>query len=426
MKKRLITSALPYINGVKHLGNLVGSMLPADIYARYSRQNNHTVLYICGTDEHGAPAEIAAHNEGVSVEEYCDKYHKIQKDIYQRFNLSFDYFGRTSSSSHHKFTKEVFESIISNGYIYQDEIEQYYSIDDQRYLPDRYIEGSCPECGFKSARGDQCDGCGCLLNPSELIEPYSALSGSKNLELRKTSHLFLDLKKLEGSLSQWLDKKTEWPELVRGISRKWLKEGLQSRCITRDLDWGIKVPLNDDTLKALYVWFDAPLGYISFTQEWAALQNSGDDWKSWWKEPGNVELVQFMAKDNVPFHTIFWPAMMMASTKNENENEWTLANYIKGVNWLTYEGGKFSTSQKIGVFTDKALELYPADYWRFALFSMMPEKSDSSFSFELFALAINKDLADSVGNFVSRLCKMIEKNFTEATIPAGFEVDQCL
>ncbi|AIK96871.1 methionine--tRNA ligase [Candidatus Odyssella acanthamoebae] len=410
-KKHLITSALPYINGVKHLGNLVGSMLPGDVYARYLRQQGEEVLYICGTDEHGTPAEIAAEAAGKDVAAYCEDMYTIQKDIYERFGISFDYFGRSSMPANHKLTQELFLQMRDNNYIEEREILQYYSHADHRFLPDRYVEGTCPSCGYTKARGDQCDGCGRLLEPTDLKDPYSAISGSKDIELQSTKHIFLLLDKLTEPLEAWVATRPEWPDGVKGIAKKWLKEGLQPRCITRDLKWGVPVPLDGYDNKVFYVWFDAPNGYISITQDWAASIGQPDAWKAWWQDLEAVHYVQFMAKDNVPFHSIFWPAMLMATGQ-----PWKQVDYIKGVNWLTYDKGKFSTSQKRGVFTDVALELYPADYWRYYLMANCPESDDADFTFAHFAAIINKDLADILGNFANRSFSLIHKYF-EGRLP---------
>lgn len=420
MKKKLITSALPYINGVKHIGNLVGSILPADIYARYSRQQGEEVLFICGTDEHGAPAELGASASGIAIEDYCQKNHQLQKEIYQAFNINFDHFGRTSSVVNHLLTQKIFSIIEKNGYIFVDTLQQFYSIDDARFLPDRYIEGECPFCRYPDARGDQCDDCGALLNPIELIHPRSTLSPNSKLRLTENQHLFFDLSKLESDVRQWIKRHPQWPATVKGIARKWLQEGLQPRCITRDLKWGIEVNKPGFEDKVFYVWFDAPLGYISITQEWATIQNTSEIWRDWWQRPDEVELVQFMAKDNVPFHTLFWPAMMIATGEN-----WVLPNYIKGVNWLTYAGNKFSTSRQRGIFINQALQLFPADYWRYTLFYMMPETSDTDFSFKAMAQIINKDLADNLGNFINRLVTLIINNFN-GILPAGFHSEPTL
>ncbi|MBW8310005.1 MAG: methionine--tRNA ligase [Candidatus Paracaedibacteraceae bacterium] len=414
-KKHLITSALPYINGVKHLGNLVGSMLPGDVYARFLRQQGEEVLYICGTDEHGTPAEIAAEESGKDVAAYCEDMYAIQKDIYERFGISFDYFGRSSTSANHKLTQELFLQMRDNNYIEEREILQYYSHADHRFLPDRYVEGTCPSCGYTKARGDQCDGCGRLLEPTDLKDPYSAISGSKDIELQSTKHIFLLLNKLTEGLEAWVATRPEWPDGVKGIAKKWLKEGLQPRCITRDLKWGVPVPLEGYENKVFYVWFDAPNGYISITQDWAASIGQPDAWKSWWQDLEAVHYVQFMAKDNVPFHSIFWPAMLMATGQ-----PWKPVDYIKGVNWLTYNKGKFSTSQKRGVFMDVALDLYPADYWRYYLMANCPESDDADFTFTHFAAIINKDLADILGNFANRSFSLIHKYF-EGRLPVALD-----
>lgn len=438
----LITSALPYINGVKHLGNLIGSMLPAEVYARFLRQCGNEVLYICGTDEHGTPAEIAAFEAKKEIDEYCLEMHDLQKGIYEGFDISFDFFGRTSSQSNHELTVEIFKLLYTNGFIEEKFINQYYSFEDKRFLPDRYVEGTCPNCHYEKARGDQCDGCGNLLNPEELLNPYSSISKSKNIELKKTKHFFLNMPKLEADTRHWVDKQKCWSDIVRGIAKKWLNEGLLSRCITRDLKWGISVPIewienykknngqdtavqnNPDSQceqpdssddyeeeiksKVFYVWFDAPNGYISITKDWANSINKPDEYKKWWFPNNKTEVsyVQFMAKDNIPFHSIFWPAMLIGT-----KGPFKQVDDIKGFHWLTYEKGKFSTSQKRGVFTDRALELFPSDYWRYYLLSNCPESSDSDFSFESFASIINKDLADVLGNFANRTLVLFEKHF---------------
>lgn len=412
MKKYLITSALPYINGIKHLGNLVGSLLPADIYARYLRQRGEEVLCICGTDDHGAPAEIAAQEAGLPVAEYCQRMYETQKDIYAKFNLSFDHFGKTSTAANKSLTQDMFKYLEQNGYIIEKTIEQYYSVADKRFLADRHITGTCPKCNYALARGDQCDGCGALLDPTELINPRSTINPQDTLELRQTKHLFLDLPKLQPKVKQWTDTLQNPSKVVSGIIRKWLEEGLEQRCITRDLDWGIPVPKPGYENKVFYVWFDAPNGYISITMDWATLSGNPDAWQQWWLQQDQVYYTQFMAKDNVPFHAVMWPAMLLGTEQN-----WKMVDYIKGFNWLNYAGGKFSTSQKRGVFTDTALGLFPADYWRYYLMANVPESSDADFSFKDFAGVINKDLADSLGNFTSRVLTLVEKYF-ESKVPA--------
>lgn len=410
-KKYLITSALPYINGVKHLGNLVGSILPADVYAKFLRQEQKDVLYICGTDEHGTPAEIAAAEAGRPIADYCHDMFELQKSIYEKFDIEFDYFGRSSSPANHKITTEIFQHLKKNGFIFEKTIHQYYSHVDGRYLPDRYVEGTCPHCGFAKARGDQCDGCGTLLEPENLLNPYSSISGSREIELQETRHFFLDLTQLQTKMEDWISEKKDWPDLVKGTAKKWLGEGLQARCITRDLKWGIPVAEAGFEDKVFYVWFDAPNGYISITMDWAESIGKPEAWKDWWMNSDHVRYTQFMAKDNIAFHAIFWPGVLFGADMGFHQ-----VDYIKGFHWLNYEKGKFSTSQKRGLFTDRAIELYPADYWRYYLMTNCPEGSDSDFTFAHFAAIVNKDLADILGNFCNRALSLFEKYF-ESTIP---------
>ncbi len=416
MKRHLITSALPYINGVKHLGNLVGSMLPADVYARYLRkQPDNEVLFICATDEHGTPAELAALENHQTVAEYCREQHEIQKGLGARFNLSWDHFGRSSSPQNRELTQHFAQKLRENGYIEEQTTEQVFSPDDNRFLPDRYVVGTCPHCGYERARGDQCESCTKLLDPTDLIDPRSAISGSTRLEVRESKHLFLLQSKFEGEVRAWIESRENWPKLVSSIALKWLNEGLRDRCITRDLEWG--VPVNRDwpgfESKVFYVWFDAPIEYIAATKEWADQDPANRDWKSWWYDAKDVTYSEFMAKDNVPFHTVSFPCTIFGSRE-----PWKLVDFIKGFNWLTYYGGKFSTSQKRGVFMDQAIELLPADYWRYYLMANAPETSDSSFTWEHFAATVNKDLADTFGNFVNRAFKLTEKHFG-SVVPDG-------
>ncbi|MFF3938526.1 methionine--tRNA ligase [Streptomyces phaeofaciens] len=420
MARHLITSALPYINGIKHLGNMVGSMLPADVYSRYLRQRGHDVLYICATDEHGTPAELAAKERGLPVDEFCAQAHDAQKTVYDGFALAFDYFGRSSSPENREITQHFARKLNENGFIEERAIRQVYSPADGRFLPDRYVEGTCPHCGYDKARGDQCENCTRVLDPTDLINPRSAISGSTDLEVRETKHLFLLQSKLQHEVEEWVSRHEEdWPQLASSIARKWLNEGLHDRAITRDLDWGVPVPA--DTWpelaaegKVFYVWFDAPIEYIGATKEWAAQDPENRDWKSWWYESADdVRYTEFMAKDNVPFHTVMFPA-----TELGVREPWKMVDYVKAFNWLTYYGGKFSTSQKRGVFTDQALDILPADYWRYFLIANAPESDDSSFTWEHFTATVNKDLADTLGNFVNRVLSFSKKRFGEE-VPAG-------
>ncbi|SFS02253.1 methionine--tRNA ligase [Yoonia litorea] len=422
MARHLITSAIPYINGIKHLGNLVGSQLPADLYARYLRQRGHEVLFLCATDEHGTPAELAATKAGKPVAEYCAEMHAVQSDIADGFRLSFDHFGRSSSPQNHKLTQAFAGRLADMGLIREVTEEQVYSVADGRFLPDRYIEGTCPNCGFESARGDQCDNCTKQLDPTDLINPYSTISGSTELEVRETKHLYLRQSTLKDDLAAWIDSKKDWPVLTTSIAKKWLNDGdgLQDRGITRDLDWGIPVKKGDEDWpgmegKVFYVWFDAPIEYIACAQEWQDA-GKGTDWERWWrtdKGADDVTYTQFMGKDNVPFHTLSFPATILGS-----QEPWKLVDYIKSFNYLNYDGGQFSTSRGRGVFMDQALEILPADYWRWWLLSHAPESSDAEFTWDNFQTDVNKDLADVLGNFVSRITKFCRSKFSEA-VPEG-------
>jgi len=404
-EKFIVTSALPYINGVKHLGNLIGSLLPADIYARFRRMQGHDVLCICGTDEHGTPAELSALEENMEVTAYAEKYYQKQKKIYEDFSLSFDYFGRTSAPENHAMTRHLFQRLWEKGLIHEKITTQLFCRDHERFLPDRFVIGTCPHCGYERARGDQCEGCTRLLDSGELINPRSSICGGDNLVRKESKHLFLDLPKMAGKIEKWLETKSHWPRTTLSIARKWLKEGLQERGITRDLKWGIPVPLEGFRDKVFYVWFDAPIGYIGISMEWAKAKGDPERWQEFWKNP-ETRLVQFMAKDNVPFHTVTWPSVMMGA-----EDGFILADMIKGFEWLNYEGGKFSTSMHRGIFTDAALELFPSDFWRYYLVKIAPEKGDTDFHWTGFQEAVNKDLADVLGNFVNRILTLQHKYF---------------
>ena len=423
MARILITSALPYINGVKHLGNLAGSMLPADVYARFERARGNETLYICATDEHGTPAELAAAAAGQDILTYCEEWHRTQHDLGRAFGLSWDWFGRSSSPQNRALTQHFAEVLEDNGLIEERLDRMVYSIDDKRFLPDRYIEGICPHCGFAAARGDQCDNCGNLLDPIDLIEPYSAVSGSRNLEVRETRHLYQRHSKMQDKIRAWVDSKTEWPSLARSIAYKHLDEGLIDRGITRDLAWGVPVtrgglPRPGFEDKVFYVWFDAPIEYVAATEEWSDANGSNEGWERWWrtdKGAGDVRYVQVMGKDNVAFHAATFPSTILGSGE-----PWKTVDVLKAFNWLNWYGGKFSTSAKRGVFMDQALELLPADCWRWYLTANAPEGSDTAFTWEQFASAVNRDLADVLGNFVNRILKFTETRF-EGVVPEGGE-----
>lgn len=418
MARYLITSALPYINGIKHLGNLAGSMLPSDVHARFRRLQGHEVLFVCATDEHGTPAELAAAEAGMSAKSYCDEQHDIQRTAGEGYSLSFDWFGRSSSPQNYALTQHFAEMLEANGLLEERVTKQVYCIDDARFLPDRYVEGTCPICGFEDARGDQCDNCGSLLDPTQLKNPRSKISGSTNIEVRDTAHLFLRQPLMEDKIRAWVDAAKDWPHLARSIAYKWLDEGLQDRAITRDLSWGVPVlkdgkPRPGFENKVFYVWFDAPIEYIAATEEWALA--TGGDWKRWWRtDQGahDVTYVQVMGKDNVAFHTVSFPVTILGSGE-----PWKLVDRLKAFNWLTWYGGKFSTSQKRGIFMDQALELLSGDYWRWYLMANAPESSDAAFTLEGFQANVNSDLANVLGNFVNRIMKFAAAKF-EGKVPA--------
>lgn len=422
-EKILITSALPYVNGVPHLGHLAGCLLPSDVYARFNRAIGNDVLYICGTDEHGTPSELGAKKEGMDVYDYTTKYHNLHKTVYEKFGLSFDFFGRTSSDENTELTQEIARELFRNGYIEEREVEQVFSVDDNMFLPDRYIVGTCPYCGATNARGDQCEVCTKVLDPKDLIDARSAVSGSKNLEVRKTKHLYLKLSVLSEKVRAWVETR-QWNKLTIGIANKWLDEGLSDRCITRDLKWGIPVPT--DTFagmenKVFYVWFDAPIGYISITK-----QLLGDGYKNWWMEScgaNDVRYVEFMGKDNVPFHSIMFPATLLGTGRDYKK-----VDTLKGLSYLNFNGGKFSKSAGRGVFADSAIEEFGADYWRYWLIKNAPETDDTDFTFERFAEEVNKDLNDVLGNFVLRVLKFYNSKIGAIVVhdPANGEREQAV
>ena len=397
-------------------------MLPADVYARAMRLMGHEVLYICATDEHGTPAELAAQAADMDVAAYCAQMHDEQKSAGAQFKLTFDYFGRSSAPSNHRLTQEFAHLLEDNNLIEERVSQQVYSNADGRFLPDRYVEGTCPNCGYEKARGDQCDNCGKLLDPIDLIDPYSSVSGSKDVEVRDTNHLYLKQSDMADKLRDWVNKAEGWPPLATSIALKWLDEGLRDRAITRDLKWGIPVTDKDGKIrdgfdgKVFYVWFDAPIEYIAATQDWAS--ETGGDWENWWrtdKGAEDVQYVQFMGKDNVAFHALSFPTTIIGSGQ-----PWKLVDQIKAFNWVTWYGGKFSTSEKRGVFMDQALDIAPSDYWRWHLIANAPEGNDAAFTWEEFQASVNSDLANVLGNFVNRITKYCAGKF-DGKVPDGGE-----
>nr|XP_040573838.1 methionine--tRNA ligase, cytoplasmic-like [Lepeophtheirus salmonis] len=400
-KNMLITSALPYVNNVPHLGNIVGSVLSADVYARYCRLRGYNTLFICGTDEHGTTTEKKALEEDVSPREICDKYHALHSGIYEWFHLSFDRFGRTTSEKNKKLTQDIFWKLYNKGYILEDSMDQLWCESCSRFLADRFVEGICPFCKKEGARGDQCDACGKLINSIELIDPQCSSCKSPP-RVKNTKHLFLDLPKLEDKLSDWLEKSSvNWTNNARVIAKSWVKLGLKPRCITRDLKWGVPVPLEGYQDKVFYMWIDAPIGYIGITA------NYSDSWEKWWKDAENVELIQFMGKDNVPFHSIIFPSILLGS-----DDSWVKVNKIMSTEYLNYEETKFSKSRGIGVFGNDVIDTgIPADIWRFYLIYTRPENQDSAFKWNDLLLKNNTELLNNLGNFVNRALKFSKENF---------------
>lgn len=407
-EKYLITSALPYVNGELHLGHLVGCWLPSDVYARFCRARGRDVLYVCGADEHGTPAVVGAAKEGVPIIEYNNKYYEKHLRAVRDFNLSFDLYGRTHTELQEKLIHDLFTRLDERGLIEERETIQPFSVDDNMFLADRQLVGTCPKCGYEKARGDQCDKCSATYEVTELINPRSAISGSDKIEMRPTKNLFFMASKFQNQWREWLKSHApKWSKTASAIAMGWANDELLDTSITRDLPWGISVNKPGYENKVFYVWFDAPWGYVSISQ--AASEN----WASWWKNP-NTHYAQFMAKDNVKFHAVFFPEQQLAV-----DDGWKTVDMLKSMNFLNFEGGKFSKSEKRGIFLDAAIDVAPADAWRYALMASAPETDDTDFTIERFADIVNKDLNGMLGNFVSRATKLTDKNFGSVVPAAG-------
>lgn len=407
-KKYLITSALPYVNGDLHLGHLVGCYLPSDVYARFCRAIGRDVLYVCGADEHGTPAIVGAAKEGMSVIDYNNKYYEKHLKSVRDFNLSFDLYGRTHTEKQEKLIHELFTRLDEQGLIEERETIQPFSVDDNMFLADRQLVGTCPKCGFENARGDQCDNCSATYEATELLNPRSTISNSTNIEYRTTKNLFFLASKVENKWKEWLaEHAPKWSKSAAAIARGWENEGLRDTSITRDLTWGIPVNKPGYENKVFYVWFDAPWGYVSISQY------ANENWEQWWKTPDSY-YAQFMGKDNVKFHSVFFPEQQLAMNDN-----WKTVDMLKAMNFLNFEGGKFSKSQKRGIFLDAAIDIAPTDTWRYALLASAPETDDNDFTIARFAEIVNKDLNGMLGNFVSRVCKLTQKNFGNVVPKSG-------
>lgn len=407
-KRTLVTSALPYANGPIHLGHLAGAYLPADLYVRYKRLTGEDIIHICGSDEHGVPITIAAEKEGVSPQDIVDRFHSQNKQVFKDFGISFDYYGRTSSPVHHKTSQEIFLKLYEDDVFVKKTEEQLYDPKAEMFLPDRYVKGTCPNCGYEEAYGDQCENCGTSLSPTELINPISAITGDVP-ETKKTEHWYLPLGDFQERLEQWLETRENWKPNVMGQVKSWLNDGLADRAVTRDLTWGVPVPLDDAKGKVLYVWFDAPIGYISATKEWAEQQGDPDLWKTYWQDE-DTDLIHFIGKDNIVFHCIMFPATLMA------HGDYVLPKNVPANEFLNLESKKLSTSRGWAVWLNEYLEDFEPDLLRYVLGTILPETKDSDFSWEDFQNKVNSELADILGNFVYRTTSFTEKYF-DSNVP---------
>ncbi len=416
-EKILVTSALPYANGPIHLGHLSGAYLPADIYVRYKRLNGDDVIYICGSDEHGVPITITADKEKVSPQVIIDRFHEANKKAFEKFGMSFDNYSRTSLPIHHETAREFFLEFFNRGLFIEKKSNQFYDEKAKMFLPDRYVEGTCPKCGNEQARSDECENCGSLYDPSELINPKSKVSGGTPT-LKETTHYFFPLGKYQPALEKYVDEMNEkygWKDNVLQYCRGWFKDGLKDRAITRDLDWGVKVPVDSAAGKVIYVWFEAVLGYISSTKEYSKLKSQPELWKKYWQDV-NTKYIAFIGKDNVVFHTIIFPAILMAWNEG-NKEKYCLPQNVPANEFLNFEGKKFSKSRGWGIDVDDFLNLFPADLLRYALAANLPESRDTDFYWKEFQLRNNSELADILGNFINRTFTFLHKHFN-GKVPA--------
>ncbi|MEM3799087.1 MAG: methionine--tRNA ligase [Thermoprotei archaeon] len=392
--KWVVTSAWPYASDVPHLGNLIGSALSADVFARYHRLVGDEVVFVSGSDEHGTPIEVEAVRRGVSPKEFAETNHKRISELFKAWEISFDNYTETESAVHIDFVRDHYMKVYRNGYVFTQVERVHYCPRDKRFLPDRFVEGTCPHCGFRPARGDQCDNCGRPLDSAELIDPYCVLCSGKTV-LRETTQWFFDLPKLSDYVMDYLNR-AELSENVVNFSKSWVRAGLRPRSLTRDSEWGIRAPFPNAEGKTIYVWMEAVLGYVSAVIEYFRTRSNPDGWRDYWLNP-NSKTSFFIGKDNIPFHSIILPALLKASGENYNE-----PSLISSTEFLTFEGQKFSKSRRIGIWIDEALELLPADYWRYTLISMRPEVGDVDFGWGILEEKVNAELNDAIGNFANR------------------------
>ena len=404
----IVTSALPYANGPLHLGHLAGAYLTADFFVRYNRLQDEDIIFICGSDEHGVPITIAAEKEDVSPQDIVDRYHEWNKETFKKMGISFDYYSRTSSSVHHSTSQEIFTELNEKGFFKVKSEELFYDESTQMFLPDRYVKGECPNCGFGEAYGDQCEKCGTSLNPSELINPVSSISGKTPIR-KETQHWYMPLGEMQNKLESWIKTREDWKPNVMGQIKSWLQEGLNDRAATRDLDWGVPVPIEGAEGKVLYVWFEAPIGYISATKEWAMKSNKPGAWKNYWKND-KAKLYHFIGKDNIVFHCIMFPIILM------EHGNFILPENVPANEFLNLEGKKLSTSRGWAVWLHDYLEHFESDYLRYALGVSLPESKDSDFSWKDFQNRVNNELVAVLGNFVNRASSFIEK-YADSKVP---------
>ena len=417
MKKEryLVTSALPYANGPIHLGHIAGAYLPADIFVRYQRLKNQDVIFICGTDEHGVPITITAKNENSTPQQVVDKYYEIQKTSFEQLGISFDNFSRTSYKLHYETSQEFFLTLYKKNYLAEKKIKQFYCTHDKMFLSDRYVEGICPHCRAPGARGDQCEACGKWIEQTTLTEPQCKLCGNAP-EIRETKHWFFKFGEFQDRLKKWINGKKDWKENVTNFCNGWFNEGLQDRAVTRDLDWGVPVPLDEAKGKVLYVWFDAPIGYISSTKEWAQKKGDPDLWKKYWLDK-STKLIHFIGKDNIVFHAIFFPAMLIGY------GDYVIPENIPANEFLNIEGSKLSTSKNYAIWLNDYLDKFPPDPLRYCLSTILPESKDSDFSWKTLQARNNYELADILGNFINRIFIFAQKYF-DNKIPQPSELRQ--
>jgi methionyl-tRNA synthetase len=415
-EKVLVTSAWPYINVTPHLGNLVGSVLSADVTARYYRLKGSDVLMVSGSDTHGTPIEVEAIRQGLTPKELTDRNHAKVAELFQRWNASFDNYTTTESPVHKQFVQKTLLEIQKNGYIFAQDTQMLYCEHDQRFLPDRFVEGKCPYCGCEKARGDQCDICGKLLEPTLLVDPYCVICKTKPT-IKNTRHWYIDLSKLSKPLTEYINNNQQLPVNVKNFSLNWIKEGLKPRAVTRDIEWGIPAPFEGAEGKTIYVWVDAVLGYVSATIEQCQRLGKPEKWREFWFDK-QAKTLYFVGKDNIPFHTIILPALLLASGKGYN-----LPWNVSATEFLQFKGQKASKSQRIGIWIDEALDMFPVDYWRFFLIATRPESKDTNFSWTMFIEKINADLNDTFGNFIHRTLSFISSKF-DGEIPAPIKLDK--